>query len=123
MRKKSYLTLAEDLCLGEEPEKKTLQKGIDRNLNTFVSGVDGGFSMTSTKIDGKFDIQDNKTFELTVLAKYVSPIVVGTDCNQVQMTVHGIMVSMYQTNPNATGQPPTTGKPPRANQVHPINHD
>ena len=102
-----------DLCLGEESEKKTLQQGIDRNLNTFfVSGVlDGGFSMTSTEIDGKFDLQGNKTFEFTVLAKYDTPIVAGTYCNQVQMTVHGIMVSMNQTNPNATSQPTTRGNP------------
>ena len=104
------------LCLGEATEKKTLQQGIDANLINFIytSRVDGGFLMTSpAKIGGKFDIQDNKTkiFQLTVLARYDMPIVEGTSCNQVQMTVHGIMVSMNQTNPNATSQPSTRGNP------------
>ena len=92
-----------DLCLGKASENKTLQQGIDGSLTNFIytdRREDGGFSMTSTNIDGEFDIQDNKTktFELTVLARYDIPIVVGTNCNQVQMTVHGTMVSMEQTN-------------------------
>ena len=107
------------LCLGEATEKKALQQRIDDNLTNFIytSKVDGGFSTTSTNIDEKFDIQDNKTktFELTVLARYDIPIVVGTNCNQVQMTVHGTMVSMNQTNPNATSQTATTG-----NHIEPI---
>lgn len=92
-----------DLCLGKASENKTLQQGIDGNLTNFIytdRREDGGFSMTSTNIDGEFDIQDNtKIFKLTILAKYDVPIVVGTTCYQVQMTVHGTMVSTEQTNP------------------------
>lgn len=91
-----------DLCLGKASENKTLQQGIDGSLTNFIytdRREDGGFSKTSTNIDGEFDIQDNtKIFKLTILAKYDVPIVVGTTCYQVQMTVHGTMVSMEQTN-------------------------
>ena len=102
------------LCLGEAPAKKTLQQGIDGNLIrlTYTTQIDGGISLTfPTRIDGKFDIQDNKTktFELTVRAKYNISIVAGTTCKQVEMTVHGTMATLYETNPNATSQPPTTG--------------
>ncbi|XP_020618891.1 uncharacterized protein LOC110056718 [Orbicella faveolata] len=102
------------LCQGETPVEKTLQQGIDGNLIKFIYTFrqNGGFLMTfPTKIDGKFDIQDNKTqtFELTVLASYNISIVAGTTCKQVGMTVHGTMVTLYQTNPNVTSQPPTTG--------------
>lgn len=102
------------LCQGETPVEKTLQQGIDGNLIKFIYTFrhNGGFSMTfPTKIDGKFDMQDNKTqtFELTVLASYNISIVAGTTCKQVGMTVHGTMVTLYQTNPNVTSQPPTTG--------------
>ena len=92
-----------DLCLGKASENKTLQQGIDGSLTNFIytdRREDGGFSMTSTNIDGEFDIQDKtKIFKLTILAKYNVPIVVGTTCYQVQMTVHGTMVSTEQTNP------------------------
>ena len=104
-----------NLCLGETSVKKTLQQEIDGNLISFLytSRVDGGLEMTfPTNIDGEFDIQDNKTqtFELTVLAKYNIPIVAGTTCQQVEMTVHGTMVSLLnQTNPNGESQPPATG--------------
>ena len=91
-----------DLCLGKASENKTLQQGIDGSLTNFIytdRREDGGFSMTSTNIDGEFDIQDKtKIFKLTILAKYNVPIVVGTTCYHVQMTVHGTMVSMEQTN-------------------------
>ena len=102
------------LCLGEAPAKKTLQQGIDGNLIkfTYTSQIDGGASMTfPDKIDQKFDIQNSntRTFELTVLAGYNISIVAGTTCKQVEMTVHGTIVSIHQTNSNATSQPPTTG--------------
>lgn len=103
-----------NLCLGESAEKETLQQGMDGNLMkfTYTSQVDGGFAMTfPTNIDGKFDIQDNKTqtFQLTVLAGYNISIVAGTTCKKVEMTAHGTMVTLFQTNPNVTSQPPTTG--------------
>ena len=100
------------LCLGEAPEKKTLQQGIDGNLIKYMltATLDGGIVMRfNTKLDEKFDIQDDKTktFELTVVASYNISIVAGTTCTKVEMTVKGTLVTMYQTNPNVTSQPPT----------------
>ena len=105
------------LCVGETPVNKTLQQGIDGNLIQFAytSRVDGGSEMTfrgTNLIDGEFEIQDNKTqtFELKVLAKYDISIVAETTCQQVEMTVHGTMVSLLnQTNPNGASHPPATG--------------
>lgn len=106
-----------NLCLGvklpQGVQEHQLEQGIDDNLVkfTYTFQVDGGFAMTfPTKIDGTINIHDNKTqtFELTVLAGYNISIVAGTTCKKVEMTVHGTMVTMYETNPNATSQP-TTG--------------
>ena len=87
------------LCLGESPEKKTLQQGIDDNLIKYMltSTLDGGIVMRfNTKIDGKFDIQDDKTktFELTVVASYNKSIVAGTTCRKVEMKVNGTLVTI-----------------------------
>jgi len=114
-----------NLCLGETPDKKTLQQGIDGNLIRFdrTSRFDGGMEMTfRTTIDGKEDIQDNKTqtFELTVHAIYNISIVAGTSCQQVEMTVHGTMVSLHQTNPNATSQTTTVIVPSQASKLLPL---
>jgi len=114
-----------NLCQGETANKKTLQQGIDGNLIGFdrTFRVNGEIAMTfPTKIDGKGDIQDNKTqtFELTVLARYNISIVAGTSCQQVEMTVHGTMVSLYQTNANATSQPTTVTVPSQASKLLPL---
>ena len=49
------------------------------------------------------DIKD-QGFEIVSLARYNTSIVTGTTCKQVEKTVEGTMVMLYETNPNGSGQ-------------------
>lgn len=93
-----------DLCLGKLAGNRTLEEGIDKNLielNTTVKYNDG----TTVRLHGfdntisLEDIKDQE-FQITTLARYNTSIVAGTTCTQIEMSVQGTMVTMYETNPN-----------------------
>lgn len=98
-----------ELCLGELAGNRTLEEGIDENLvelNTTVKYNDG----TMVKLhgfDNTISLKDIKDqgFEITTLARYNTSIVAGTTCTQVEMTVEGTVVTMYETNPNGANIP------------------
>ena len=97
------------LCLGESAASQTLKDGIDDNLvelNTTVKYSDGRmlklFGVNNTV--SLEDIKDEK-FEVTSRARYNTSIVAETTCTQVEKTVKGTMITMYETNPNAASQP------------------
>ena len=93
-----------DLCLGELAGNRTLEEGIDENLvelNTTVKYNDGT-TLNLNGFDNTISLKDIKDqgFEITTLARYNTSIVAETSCTQVEMTVEGTMVTMYETNPN-----------------------
>ena len=108
------------LCLGNSPEMKTLEKGIDDKLvkYTYSFSVNHGMRMTwPTKIDGTIYLRDPNTkyFGVTVRAKYSSPIVAGTTCTQIEATVEAAVVEMVKDlKPKVTTKPtrPTTKTTP-----------
>ena len=97
-----------ELCLGESTASRSLKEGIDDNLvelNTTVKYSDGRmlklFGANNTV--SLEDIKDEE-FEVTSRARYNTSIVAGTTCTQVEKTVKGTMVTMYETNPNGASQ-------------------
>ena len=93
-----------ELCLGKMAGNRTLEEEIDDNLielNTTVKYSDEivvKLHEANTTISLK-DVKD-QDFEISNLARYNTSIVAGTNCTQVEMTVRGTMVTMYETNPN-----------------------
>ena len=93
-----------ELCLGKMAGNRTLEEEIDDNLielNTTVKYSDEivvKLHEANTTISLK-DVKD-QDFEISNLARSNTSIVAGTNCTQVEMTVRGTMVTMYETNPN-----------------------
>ena len=92
-----------ELCLGKLAGNRTLEE-IDDNLielNTTVKYRDE-IVVKLHEADSTISLKDVKDhdFEISNLARYNISIVAGTNCTQVEMTVRGTMVTMYETNPN-----------------------
>lgn len=103
-----------ELCLGELAENRTLEEGIDENLvelNTTVK-YNGGTTVKLHGFDNTVSLEDIKDqgFEITSRARYNTSIVAGTTCKQVEMTVNGTMITMYETNPNGASLPSINNK-------------
>ena len=105
------------LCVGEEAEKQPLQ-GAKLMVGGFFiqySLAQSGnrvFQITSHSIDSPFHIPNiTQNFEVKIIAQYETAIVNGTHCQQIETTVKGTLVTMYETIPPTT-QPATqpTGK-------------
>ena len=96
------------LCLGTSEKTQKLREGIDEELvelNTTVK-YSNGKTIQRYGIDNTVslaDIQDEE-FEVTSRARYNTSIVAATNCTQVQKTIKGTMVTMYETNPNGSSQ-------------------
>ncbi|XP_078370026.1 uncharacterized protein LOC144653796 [Oculina patagonica] len=93
-----------NLCLEKSSASQTLEEGIDDNLvelNTTVKYSDGRM-INLHGVNNTVSLEDikDKNFEVTSRARYNTSIVAGTTCTQVEKTVQGTMVTMYQTNPN-----------------------
>ena len=96
------------LCLGDSKASRNLKEGIDDNLvelNTTVK-YNNGQTLTRHGINNTVSLEDIKDqdFEVTSRARYNTSIVAGTNCTQVQKTVKGTMVTLYETNPNGSNQ-------------------
>lgn len=99
-----------ELCLGADSlkESQTLEDGIDERLaelSTTVKYSDGR-KIQRGGVDNTVSLEDikDKDFEVTCRARYNTSIVTGTNCTQVEKTVKGTMVTMYETNPNGASQ-------------------
>ena len=97
-----------ELCLGESRASLSLKEGIDDNLvelNTTVK-YSNGRMVKLFGVNNTVSLEDikNEQFEVTSRARYNTSIVTGTSCTQVEKTVKGTMVTMYETNPNGASQ-------------------
>ena len=97
-----------NLCLGSSAESQTLEEGIDDNLvhlNTTVK-YKNGETKTLLGVDKTVSLEDIKDqdFKVICLASYNVALVKGTTCTQVEKTIEGTMVTMYETNPNGSSQ-------------------
>ena len=97
-----------NLCLGSSAGSQTLEEGIDDNLvhlNTTVK-YKNGETKTLLGVDKTVSLKDIKDqdFKVICLASYNVAIVKGTTCTQVEKTIEGTMVTMYETNPNGSSQ-------------------
>ena len=96
------------LCLGGSGGSQNLDGGIDDKLlelNTTVK-YKNRETLTRHGIDNTVSLEDieDQDFEVTCRARYNTSIITGTNCTQVQKTVKGTMVTMYETNPNGSNQ-------------------
>ena len=96
------------LCLGDSKASRNLKEGIDDNLVELNTTVKYNNRQTFTRhgINNTVSLEDIKDqdFEVTSRARYNTSIVAGTNCTQVQKTVKGTMVTLYETNPNGSNQ-------------------
>ena len=97
-----------NLCLGSSAGNQTIEEGIDDNLvhlNTTVK-YKNGETKTLLGVDKTVSLEDIKDqdFKVICLASYNVAIVKGTTCTQVEKTIEGTMVTMYETNPNGSSQ-------------------
>ena len=100
---KKLLDAEGKLCLGESSAERTLREGIDKNLvelNTTVEYKGSGRKKTFHGTTISLEDINEKDFEVTSRAKYNTTVVEGSNCTQIQKTVRGTMVTMYETNPN-----------------------
>lgn len=91
------------LCLGQSSQNYTLRVGIDDNLvelKTTVTYMRTG--VTKTYYNDTVSLEDinEQNFKVISRARYNTTIVVGTSCTQVEKSVEGTMVTLYETNPN-----------------------
>ncbi|XP_078370935.1 uncharacterized protein LOC144654616 [Oculina patagonica] len=94
-----------ELCLGITSKKQTLRSGIEDNLvelNTTVIYKASGNITKLYDINNTVSLEDikEKDFAVTTRARYNITIVDNSDCTQVEKTVKGTMVQLYETNPN-----------------------
>ncbi len=97
-----------NLCLGKSNETRTLEEEIDDDLvelNTTVKYSDGRMIKVHG-VNNTVSLEDIKDedFEVTSRARFNASIVAGTTCTQVETTMKGTMVTMYETNPNGANQ-------------------
>lgn len=90
------------LCLGKSSAEQKLREGIDQDLfqlSTTVKYKKSG--ETKTYQGDTISLEDIKEqdFEVISRARYNTTIVEGTNCTQVEKSVQGTMVEMYETNP------------------------
>lgn len=102
------------LCLDTSAGEQTMREGIEDNLvhlNTTVK-YKNGETKTLHGVDNTLSLEDIKDqdFEVVTLAKYNITIVTGTTCTQVEKTVEGTMITLYETNPNGSSQPNINNK-------------
>lgn len=102
------------LCLGESAEKRTLVEGIDRSLvelNTTVK-YSNGTTLELRGLNSTVSLEDinDQNFEVTSRGRYNVTIVTATNCTQVEKTVRGTMITMYETNPNGASLPNINSK-------------
>ena len=95
-----------NLCLGQSSTEQTLLEGIDDNLidlNTTVKYKNTGETKQYHGVDKTISLEDIKDqdFEITITARYNTPIVAGTTCTQIKKKVEGTMVQLYETNPDS----------------------
>lgn len=92
------------LCLRNKSSANvTLREGIDKNLvelNTTVEYKGSGRKQTFHGTEISLEDINEKDFEVTSRARYNTTVVEGSSCTQIQKTVNGTMVTMYETNPN-----------------------
>ena len=97
-----------NLCLDTSAGNQTIKEGIDDNLVDLRTTVKykNGETKTLHGINNTVSLEDIKDegFEIVSLARYNTSIVTGTTCKQVEKTVEGTMVMLYETNPNGSGQ-------------------
>lgn len=94
-----------DLCQGSTSKKRTLRRGIDRNLvelNTTVTYKASGNVRKLFGINNTVSLEDikEKDFSIKTRARYNTTIVDNSKCTQVEKRVEGTMVQLYETNPN-----------------------
>ena len=89
----------------EAPSSQTfsLKDDIDQyriSLTTSVTYKKTG--VTKTYHTDTVSLEDilEQDFEVKTLSKYRIIIVPGTSCNQVEETIQGTMITLYETNPN-----------------------
>lgn len=92
------------LCLrNKSSANQTLREGIDKNLvelNTTVEYKGSGRKQTFHGTEISLEDINEMDFEVTSRARYNTTVVEGSSCTQIQKTVNGTMVTMYETNPN-----------------------
>ena len=97
-----------NLCLDTSAGRQTMKEGIDDNLVNLTTTVKykNGETKTLHGVDKTVSLEDIKDqdFEVVSLASYNITIVTGTTCTQVEKTVQGTMVTMYETNPNGSNR-------------------
>ena len=97
-----------NLCLDRSAGNQTIKEGIDDNLVNLTTTVKykNGETKTLHGVDKTVSLEDIKDqdFEVVSLASYNITIVTGTTCTQVEKTVQGTMVTMYETNPNGSNR-------------------
>lgn len=96
------------LCLKTTAGNQTMKERIDDNLvylNTTVK-CKNRETKTLHGVNNTLSLEDVKDQEVRVtsLAKYNITTVTGTTCTQVEKTVEGTMVTLYETNPNGSSQ-------------------
>lgn len=109
LSKEEQALLGDDglLCLLSSGNK-TLAEGIDSELLEFNTTVtySNGSTLTKQGIDNTVSLGDidEQDFEVTSVARYNTSIVDGTSCTQVENSIEGTMITMYETNPDGAGQ-------------------
>lgn len=90
-------------CLSEDSKMSTLRGGISENLVELKTTVKYKNGKTQIYNNSTISLEDIKEedFEAITRARYNTTIVAGTSCTQVEKTVEGTMVTLYETNPNA----------------------
>ena len=106
LEKERLLDDSGNLCLNELAGSQTTKEGIDDNLVDLKTTVKykNGETKTLHGVDKTLSLEDIKDqdFEVVTLASYNITIVTATTCTQVEKTVEGTMVTLYETNPNGS---------------------
>ncbi|XP_022800941.1 uncharacterized protein LOC111338692 [Stylophora pistillata] len=108
LEKERLLDDSGNLCLNELAGSQTTKEGIDDNLVDLKTTVKykNGETKTLHGVDKTLSLEDIKDqdFEVVTLASYNITIVTATTCTQVEKTVEGTMVTLYETNPNGSSR-------------------
>ena len=101
--KERLLNANRKLCLWPLTTKGTLMEGIDQNrtsLTTTITYKKSGKTKTIYGEEVSLEDINEQEFEIKTVAQYNTTIVDGTSCSRVEKTVHGTMITLYETNPN-----------------------
>ena len=94
------------LCVGMSSRLLQLDVGIDSNLTELITTIkySNGTKFTWHVLNNTVSLGDInlQNFEVVTRASYNTLIVTGTSCTQVENKINGTMITLYQTNPNAS---------------------